>query len=69
MDTEMIPIVFIQTYSMTGIYAQIKAKKLSFMPIFLNPLVSEKLKNILVILRIHSYFRLSIPESLKYIRC
>lgn len=64
-DTEVIPI----PHSLTEIYAEIKAKKPSFTLVLLNPLVPEKLKNILIILRIHHYFSLSIPESLKYIRC
>lgn len=48
MDTEMIPIVFRQTCTTAGTDAQKKAKEQSFLPIFLSPLVSEKLENILI---------------------
>lgn len=69
MGSGTIPVVFGQTLSNTGTGAQVKAKEQNFLPIFLSPLVSEKLKNILIILRIHCWFRLGIPESLKYIIC
>lgn len=53
MGSGTIPVVFGQTLSNTGTGAQVKAKEQNFLPIFLSPLVSEKLKNILIILRIH----------------